>query len=761
MAGPTTEQREAFAQLVSQGIDPRDALNRVMVKPAGDAQWRAQHRYIKPGAGAPEGEVLPDVGAAEALGRGAAQGATLRFGDEVQGLIQAVGNKLTGYHDHEANPPTMAEDYARERDAARTDNERAQKAHGGAYLAGEIGGGIATSPAMGGANTLKQAVGLGGKIGAAAGLGGSSADLTRGGSVGEAAADTALGGAFGMGAGAAGYGIAKAVGATGRWVLDKLGARSRVPDAAREAAMTLAENIEKPAAIGPAGTTVRTNLEKTRALVSEWEAAGHDLQLTPAQASGSRAQALRELRLRQNPATMDEAQALEAKQLENAAKMADMYIGKIAKNPEMLGDERVAQNAAKAVGNYAETLLANRSAVARPLYEAAEKAGGGVDYAPVRAAFQKEIQDYNLKPNEMTGLIGSLYGKLEKTGAGGGLAMGELNAVRSKLLAVIRGKESLLGSAVPRSVETGIAGRLLGSIDDAMDGAASTSSGPAAQLWRRANEAWRKGTEAYENAMTDTVKSLLTKAAGDSAESIPARLLAAEPSQVRSVFAVLAKESPADAANLRAQMFEELMVRAGKPSATTSPTSAAEGLDRVQPGTVLRLLSAKGNAPQLEAAFVGDKQAQLGLRRMVQLFQRVGFGPNIKGSTTQPQIADAFADLGGNALDKLASGNGYTAAALQLLRKNVELITGNAKVGAQVISTPEGIAATNRALGLILDGKTGRPVTETAVRSAVSAMSNLGVSGLEALFPGGDSNEQPATPAQMQPQVVANQGHQQ
>jgi len=136
--------------------------------------------------------------------------------------------------------------------------------------------------------------------------------------------------------------------------------------------------------------------------------------------------------------------------------------------------------------------------------------------------------------------------------------------------------------------------------------------------------------------------------------------------------------------------------------------------------------------------------------------QRVGFGPNIRGSTTQPQIADAFAELGGGALDKLASGNGYTAAALQLVRRHLEAITGNAAVAAEAISTREGIEATNKALNLILDGKTGKPITEAAIRAAASSLSTLGLKGVAEMS--ADAQQQPdlRQPTQMAAQEGDN-----
>jgi hypothetical protein len=670
------------------------------------------------------------VGKPEAAARAVARGATARNADEIAAYMQTSGaNPATrAYRIAKGIPGEDNPNFEQERQQhLKTYRERdtaAEQDQPWTSRLAEIGGAAVTAPAMGGAKTLGQAALTGAKTGAAYGFGSSEASAKD--SPGRVAAETVGGAVGGTIAGVAGYGIANAVSGGGRWLLDKLNLRSRVPDAATQNAEAVAADIAKPSAIGDSNETVGSNLDKSRKLMAEWKADGNALELTPAQASGSRAQALRELRLRQNPATMDEAQKFELQQLETAAKIADTYIGKIAADPRIIGKPLVAEQTAKVVSNYGERLLAARSATATPLYDAAKAAGGGVDYAPIKAAFDEVITENNLKPSQMTGLINNLYGKLEKTGAGGGLSLAELNSMRSKLLGVIRGKETLLGGAAPRDAESAMAGRLLSVIDQQFTAAEQTSSGPAAQLWRRANEAWRKGTEAYENAMTDTIQTLLKTSATDKAGDIPERLLNAGPGPIRAVFSILNNESPADAANLRAQMLETLLVKGGKPS-KMSPTSAKLGFDKVEPGNIVNMLKAKGYGQELEAAFSGDTKALLGLQRMGELFRAVGFGPNIKGSTTQPQIADAIAELGGGGLQKMAAGNGWTALALQAAFKNIERVTSNNQVLAKSVSTREGIEATNKALGLILDGKMGKTITEQAARQTINALVSAGI----------------------------------
>lgn len=159
----------------------------------------------------------------ESFLRGGAHGATLGFGDEAQGAIQALGmkllpNSLGGSDDKRG----LADLYREQRDVARKDDENARTDNPKSFMAGEVAGStlpaLATSSGVAGAATKAQGIGAkliralasGAKWGAAAGLGDSQADLTQG-DVGGAAADTAKGAAIGAGTNAAMTGVGAAV----------------------------------------------------------------------------------------------------------------------------------------------------------------------------------------------------------------------------------------------------------------------------------------------------------------------------------------------------------------------------------------------------------------------------------------------------------------------------------------------------------------------------------------------------------------------
>ena len=87
---------------------------------------------------APEGVVKQSktTSTLSALGRGAAQGATLGLGERIQGAIQAA-LPVSG------DAPSFGERYNKELSAAQAANDEAKAAHPWAYTAGNVGGGAA------------------------------------------------------------------------------------------------------------------------------------------------------------------------------------------------------------------------------------------------------------------------------------------------------------------------------------------------------------------------------------------------------------------------------------------------------------------------------------------------------------------------------------------------------------------------------------------------------------------------------------------
>lgn len=151
---------------------------------------------------------------AEAFFRGAGQGATLGLGDEINGLVQALGERYLpesmGGGGPQAQARTFGDLYRGNRDAFRRDNASAETAHGGAYLGGNILGGLpittalpsfgAASKGAGYAKLAKSGALAGILQGGISGIGGGLADMTRsqfGPAGGEVLFNAAGGGALG------------------------------------------------------------------------------------------------------------------------------------------------------------------------------------------------------------------------------------------------------------------------------------------------------------------------------------------------------------------------------------------------------------------------------------------------------------------------------------------------------------------------------------------------------------------------------------
>lgn len=162
-----------------------------------------------------EKDKLDLAGGAKAFARGAGQGVTLGFGDEIAGAMgagmQGLANLLPeGVRDSLGLVKASAGDaYRSVRDDDRADNRKAEADHGAAYLGGNLAGGVllpvpggaAAAGASGGARLLR-AVAQGGALGAGYGLGSSEA-----GTAGGLARDTLVGGVAGGGAGALGQAL--------------------------------------------------------------------------------------------------------------------------------------------------------------------------------------------------------------------------------------------------------------------------------------------------------------------------------------------------------------------------------------------------------------------------------------------------------------------------------------------------------------------------------------------------------------------------
>lgn len=112
-----------------------------------------------------------EISSLESLGRGAAQGATFGFGDELAGAgSSAVQTLLESLNLRPEDNLSFTEKYAKERDITRANNKAAEEANPWTYGGGNVLGAIGTGLLAGGAGIGGKVLGALGTEGTAAGL---------------------------------------------------------------------------------------------------------------------------------------------------------------------------------------------------------------------------------------------------------------------------------------------------------------------------------------------------------------------------------------------------------------------------------------------------------------------------------------------------------------------------------------------------------------------------------------------------------------
>ncbi len=194
----------------------------------------------------------------ESLGRGVAQGGTLKFADEIAGGAEALWDKLKG------SDTPFAEAYRKHRDESRANFDAAEQANPTEFGAGEIAGGIGTgvlaAPLTGGAS-LGSAVALGAGTGALNALGGSNELDAQ--AATDALKEGALGGAFGAG----GYGVGKLLGKGVSAVGNKIAGVAERGEAAADSAIAgKAADIASESVDSAKGTLGKTTADSFKGL---------------------------------------------------------------------------------------------------------------------------------------------------------------------------------------------------------------------------------------------------------------------------------------------------------------------------------------------------------------------------------------------------------------------------------------------------------------------------------------------------------------
>jgi len=227
---------------------------------------------------------VPKTSGGTSLLRGAAQGASFGFADEIAGGLGAASDYIAG------NDGTFTDQYAKNRDESRAAYDKAQKDNPGLYTTGEVGGAVGSAflPGLGWANAAKGAT-VAGRIGTAALAGGLSGagmstatptnspeslkqfvtDTATGAATGAAFQGT--GDAVGKAASKMGKGLTKGLDSFADWnTLKASGAMTKDRKAMRHQGVSkdVADYLRRKGVVS-FGSTVDDAVERSKPLVSE------------------------------------------------------------------------------------------------------------------------------------------------------------------------------------------------------------------------------------------------------------------------------------------------------------------------------------------------------------------------------------------------------------------------------------------------------------------------------------------------------------
>jgi hypothetical protein len=672
----------------------------------------------------------PPVSFPKAALMGAAQGASAGFADELTAAAKSIGVEPLQLLGAIATAPMgglgayltsrlgvslakkgaggVADDYRTARDEERAGYKRAEDQHGGAYLAGQIGGGLATVLLPGGAPaTLGKMAKSGVAYGMATGLGDSDADLTRG-EILEAGKDTAIGGAIGGVSGVTAGLVGKGVKA----VYNAARGRRGVAKLAEEVAESAGEAIPVQGQPSP-----RSFYEKSVEIAKD---AG-DI-FSPAEATGDSALALAESKALQLPKTMRTAQAQRAARLQNTARYLDGLTDSVASDPTKLGRAEVAETFAGAVERHLQSLKATRSAAAKPLYDKADRLLGSKAVAPIDevASFVSTELERSVGPFQVSAApLKQTLEALQKGSDNGFASIRTVRALAEKWGQQADGTGDLLKD-LPIAQRKYIASKMSELLNRSIDAAAESGQKTDAgiQALREAQRTWASHSQAIEELPLEALNRVLKVGGGEAGDTLVERMMTLSPEQLGGVMRAANKTDPAVAQQLRSQVMESLLVRAGKPERGAS-IAAEIGATELRAGTALQLFGK--NEAKLRALYAGDDKAMFALRRVMETLKRKATTPGLRGSQTTPLIAQVLEESADAAASAAVPGGGKVTSLLKSM-------LGTDKAIAAAVTDPAKLQLLDQALQIKLGMAEGTKVPDTAIRALMTTASRLGLS---------------------------------
>lgn len=421
------------------------------------------------------------VGETDALYRGALQGGTFRWADEIGGMFGA------------------------DKDAIRQKNATAQSAFPEAYNTGELGGGIiggtalgymtrgmATGPTLGGlTGTMMRGAGLGAAEGALWGAGGGKGLTDK---VGQAAGYGAMGGMIGGAAPAAvaGLGAAYRVGSDAFWgVPNAVLGRASKSKAQRTVRGLLDKAKTTPADLGAAVRRAASEGQPEYRIMDALGLPGQRKASGLVRSGGAGAEELAAF-LNQRQA---DAPTRFAGMVEDAygfpAQTAAKGTAVVPQGYQFTDNvSHVLKGRVTSARKAAEDMVSARSATANTLYDAAREGAGPVDVRDAVSIIDRRIgpmQGANIKGDGIDARLSSIRDRLIAKPAPAGELSRELSDF-DRVLGVKQDVQDAIGSAARAGRNNEV--RELKKLEKALDQALEVSS----EGYRKANDTFRTDT---------------------------------------------------------------------------------------------------------------------------------------------------------------------------------------------------------------------------------------------------------------------------
>jgi hypothetical protein len=436
------------------------------------------------------------------------------------------------------------------------------------------------------------------------------------------------------------------------------------------------------------GDFTRRSLELQQRINATVQRAGLDpekatFRFTGPQATGSKSAAKAWHVMAQTPEIGDELLREERRQLLNYSRYADVVIDHMAGDVSKLGNATVGDQVVGAVRRHVDGLVAQRAAVAGPLFRQADEMLRGRRVIPLHNTIEtidKLIAKYeaDVGTDSSTTAVKALRRQrdellgIAKPGHGhhGPSTPPKLPSVAERefdvtpdgeivgpppsgaptkdpkvTLGSLQRSLSIYGKAaagsgnvvkdLDKATDLHIAKELFGALQKDLDGAAGFVGGEASEagkLLQKARGLWRDHSTLIDEATNSTVVRLLKLEGEPTTEKIVGKIMGMGKHEIAGLMRIVEKTDPVAGQNLFAQALRNVFKEAGHGIETPGGADMATAM--LSPQRLAELGKAYGE--QLNALSAGSAKRQAELKNLFEAADRLAAGPGLRGAQTQP-----------------------------------------------------------------------------------------------------------------------------